>query len=142
MTGLRRSRTEAAETCDLEEKYRCPSHRYRGKCSNGLRIRQDRLEAQFIAGVSERGFQAGGDLICAETVPGEIAEATQRTSGSDVESRKCGDEPPKPSARIERSGEKHRRSPRRDGPFVYSAATTRLNRVRDRTDRLMAQIER
>jgi site-specific DNA recombinase len=35
-------------------KYGCPSHRYRGTCSNGLMIRQDRLEAQLIAGLTER----------------------------------------------------------------------------------------
>lgn len=35
-------------------KYGCPSHRYRGVCSNGLMIRQDRLEAQLTAGLLER----------------------------------------------------------------------------------------
>jgi site-specific DNA recombinase len=35
-------------------KYGCPSHRYRGICSNRLMIRQDRLEAQLIAGLTER----------------------------------------------------------------------------------------
>jgi site-specific DNA recombinase len=35
-------------------KYGCPSHRYRGTCSNGLMIRQDRLESQLIAGLTER----------------------------------------------------------------------------------------
>lgn len=35
-------------------KYGCPSHRYRGTCSNGLMIRQDGLEAQLIAGLTER----------------------------------------------------------------------------------------
>jgi site-specific DNA recombinase len=35
-------------------KYGCPSHRYRGTCSNGLMIRQDRLETQLIAGLKER----------------------------------------------------------------------------------------
>jgi len=35
-------------------KYGCPSHRYRGTCSNALMIRQDRLEAQLIAGLTER----------------------------------------------------------------------------------------
>lgn len=35
-------------------KYGCPSHRYRGTCANGLMIRQDRLEAQLIAGLTER----------------------------------------------------------------------------------------
>ncbi len=35
-------------------KYGCPSHRYRGTCSNGLMIRQDRLEVQLIAGLTER----------------------------------------------------------------------------------------
>lgn len=35
-------------------KYGCPSHRYRGTCSNGLMIRQDRLEAQLIAWLTER----------------------------------------------------------------------------------------
>src|SRR5271170_345964 len=34
-------------------KYGCPSHRYRGTCLNGLMIRQDRLEAQLIAGLTE-----------------------------------------------------------------------------------------
>ena len=31
------------------QKYGCPSHRYRGICSNGLMIRQDRLEEQLLA---------------------------------------------------------------------------------------------
>jgi site-specific DNA recombinase len=35
-------------------KYGCPSHRYRGTCSNGLMIRQDRLEGQLITGLTER----------------------------------------------------------------------------------------
>ena len=35
-------------------KYGCPNHRYRGICSNGLMIRQDRLETQLIAGLLER----------------------------------------------------------------------------------------
>ncbi len=35
-------------------KYGCPSHRYRGTCSNRLMIRQDRLESQLIAGLTER----------------------------------------------------------------------------------------
>jgi site-specific DNA recombinase len=35
-------------------KYGCPSHRYRGTCTNGLMIRQDRLETQLIAGLTER----------------------------------------------------------------------------------------
>jgi len=35
-------------------RYGCPSHRYRGTCSNHLMIRQDRLEAQLIAGLTER----------------------------------------------------------------------------------------
>ena len=35
-------------------KYGCPSHRYRGICANGLMIRQDRLEAQLIAGLTDR----------------------------------------------------------------------------------------
>ena len=35
-------------------KYGCPSHRYRGTCSNGLMIKQDRLETQLIAGLTER----------------------------------------------------------------------------------------
>lgn len=35
-------------------KYGCPSHRYRGTCSNALMIRQDRLEAQLVAGLTER----------------------------------------------------------------------------------------
>jgi site-specific DNA recombinase len=35
-------------------KYGCPSHRYKGTCSNGLMIRQDRLESQLIAGLRER----------------------------------------------------------------------------------------
>jgi len=35
-------------------KYGCPSHRYRGTCSNALMIRQDRLEAQLTAGLTER----------------------------------------------------------------------------------------
>src|SRR6202020_1317245 len=42
-------------------KYGCPSHRYRGICSNGLMIRQDRLEAQLIAGLTERVSKS--DLI-------------------------------------------------------------------------------
>jgi hypothetical protein len=42
-------------------KYGCPSHRYRGTCSNGLMIRQDRLEAQLVAGLTERVSQS--DLI-------------------------------------------------------------------------------
>lgn len=35
-------------------RYGCPSHRYRGTCSNRLMIRLDRLEAQLIAGLMER----------------------------------------------------------------------------------------
>lgn len=35
-------------------KYGCPSHRYRGVCSNKVLIRQDRLEEQLIAGLSEK----------------------------------------------------------------------------------------
>jgi site-specific DNA recombinase len=35
-------------------KYGCPSHRYRGTCPNGLMIRQDRLESQLIAELTER----------------------------------------------------------------------------------------
>jgi hypothetical protein len=31
------------------QKYGCPSHRYQGICSNGLMIRQDRLEEQLLA---------------------------------------------------------------------------------------------
>ena len=42
-------------------KYGCPSHRYRGTCPNGLMIRQDRLEVQLIAGLTER--VAKSDLI-------------------------------------------------------------------------------
>ena len=35
-------------------RYGCPSHRYRGVCSNALTIRQDRLESQLIAALEER----------------------------------------------------------------------------------------
>ena len=35
-------------------KYGCPSHRYRGVCSNRLTIRRDRLEAQLLAAIEER----------------------------------------------------------------------------------------
>ena len=35
-------------------RYGCPSHRYRGTCTNRLMIRLDRLEAQLIAGLIER----------------------------------------------------------------------------------------
>ena len=64
-------------------KYGCPSHRYRGTCSNGLMIRQDRLEAQLIAGLTER--VAKSDLIeyaltrfqeCLETRLRELQEQT------------------------------------------------------------------
>jgi DNA invertase Pin-like site-specific DNA recombinase len=39
-------------------KYGCPSHRYRGVCSNKLTIRQDRLEDQLIAALEERVLSA------------------------------------------------------------------------------------
>ena len=35
-------------------KYGCPSHRYRGVCANSVMIRQDRLEDQLLAGLTER----------------------------------------------------------------------------------------
>ena len=35
-------------------KYGCPSHRYRGVCSNNILIRQDRLEEQLISGLVEK----------------------------------------------------------------------------------------
>jgi hypothetical protein len=35
-------------------RYGCPSHRYRGVCSNGLTIRRDRLEEQLIAAIEKR----------------------------------------------------------------------------------------
>ena len=35
-------------------RYGCPSHRYRGVCSNGLTIRQDRLEKQLLAALEAR----------------------------------------------------------------------------------------
>jgi hypothetical protein len=35
-------------------KYGCPSHRYRGVCSNSVMIRQDRLESQLLAGLTQR----------------------------------------------------------------------------------------
>jgi hypothetical protein len=35
-------------------KYGCPSHRYRGVCSNRLTMRQDRLEAQLLSAIAER----------------------------------------------------------------------------------------
>jgi site-specific DNA recombinase len=35
-------------------RYACPSHRYRGVCSNKLTIRQDRLEEQLLAALEER----------------------------------------------------------------------------------------
>jgi len=35
-------------------KYACPSHRYRGVCSNKLTIRQDRLEEQLLAALEDR----------------------------------------------------------------------------------------
>ncbi len=35
-------------------KYGCPSHRYRGVCSNRVMIRQDRLEAQLLQGLVAR----------------------------------------------------------------------------------------
>ncbi len=34
-------------------KYGCPSHRYRGVCANSVMIRQDRLEDQLLAGLTE-----------------------------------------------------------------------------------------
>src|SRR6185437_7245903 len=40
-------------------RYGCPSHRYRGTCSNRLMIRLDRLEAQLIAGLTERVSKPG-----------------------------------------------------------------------------------
>ncbi len=35
-------------------RYACPSHRYRGVCSNKLTIRQDRLEDQLLAALEDR----------------------------------------------------------------------------------------
>ena len=35
-------------------KYACPSHRYRGVCSNKLTIRQDRIEEQLLAALEDR----------------------------------------------------------------------------------------
>ena len=35
-------------------RYGCPSHRYRGVCSNELTIRQDRLEQQLLAALEAR----------------------------------------------------------------------------------------
>ena len=35
-------------------RYGCPSHRYRGVCSNALAIRQDRLESQLLAALEQR----------------------------------------------------------------------------------------
>jgi site-specific DNA recombinase len=35
-------------------KYGCPSHRYRGVCSNSVMIRQDRLEEQLLAGLIQK----------------------------------------------------------------------------------------
>ena len=42
-------------------RYGCPSHRYRGVCSNALTIRRDRLEEQLLGALEERIFRA--DLI-------------------------------------------------------------------------------
>lgn len=36
------------------KKYGCPSHRYRGTCSNSLMIRQDRLEEQLLSYLQEQ----------------------------------------------------------------------------------------
>ena len=38
-------------------KYGCPSHRYRGVCSNKLTIRKDRLEEQLLSALAERVLQ-------------------------------------------------------------------------------------
>jgi site-specific DNA recombinase len=38
-------------------KYGCPSHRYRGICGNSVMIRQDRLEDQLLAALTERILQ-------------------------------------------------------------------------------------
>ncbi len=35
-------------------KYGCPSHRYRGVCANSVMIRQNRLEDQLLAGLTDR----------------------------------------------------------------------------------------
>ncbi len=35
-------------------KYGCPSHRYRGVCSNNVMIRQDRLEEQLLSGLTAK----------------------------------------------------------------------------------------
>ena len=35
-------------------KYGCPSHRYRGVCSNAVTIRRERLEAQLLAALEQR----------------------------------------------------------------------------------------
>lgn len=68
-------------------KYGCPSHRYRGTCSNGLMIRQDRLEAQLIEGLTER--VAKSDLIeyaltrfqeCLQTRLRELQEQTLKAA--------------------------------------------------------------
>jgi len=37
-------------------KYGCPSHRYRGICSNKLTIRRDRLEGQLLAAIETRAL--------------------------------------------------------------------------------------
>ena len=42
-------------------KYGCPSHRYRGLCSNNVLIRQDRLEDQLINGLTQKVLRP--DLI-------------------------------------------------------------------------------
>src|SRR5205823_995038 len=42
-------------------KYGCPSHRYRGVCSNNVLIRQDRMEEQLIQGLTQRVLRP--DLI-------------------------------------------------------------------------------
>jgi hypothetical protein len=38
-------------------KYGCPSHRYRGVCSNNVLIRQDRMEEQLIQGLTQKVLQ-------------------------------------------------------------------------------------
>lgn len=55
-------------------KYGCLSHHYCGICSNGLMIRQDRLEVQLIAGLT---LKAAGEVASRQNRRRELKEQAQ-----------------------------------------------------------------
>jgi hypothetical protein len=68
-------------------RYGCPSHRYRGVCSNALTIRQDRLEKQLVSALEERILdQKHLDYVLQrfhEQLQKRLAEMQQHATGLD-----------------------------------------------------------